>query len=29
MRCPDFTKDLSIKNTEKLDDKKKDSGDNI
>lgn len=28
LRCPDFTKDVSIKDREKLDDQKKDSGDN-
>lgn len=27
-RCPDFTKDVFIKDREKLDDQKKDSGDN-
>lgn len=27
VRCPDYTKDLSIKHPEKDDDKKKDSGD--
>ncbi len=28
LRCPDFAKDLSIKNTEKADAEKKDSGHN-